>query len=162
MNNNTDTPHAEAPSVGIDDIIASLAHAHANFSQYIDHHWHDLDPRHLARSLAVHGRVAAHLGRMLRRRRAFATHCPPPVSIDTIIADLDDKVIRCGQYIDQCCDGPGDERWLRLLSIYSQNIVRLSQLRLDQRALLDTPSDEFQSVIYSALDQLSAEWGIEL
>jgi hypothetical protein len=167
MNDNSTTPRLDDLPVDVDNAIGRLADWQVYLSDYIDRHWDDLDVRQLARSLSVHGMNAVHLGRLLRDRLALGlSPYQPPAHIDDVIADLDDKLARLSQHIDRLCHDSEIEHWIRLISVYSHNVGRLSRLMCDRRALCraacDEQSGQFQEAINLALDQLSAEWGIEL
>ena len=81
-----------------------------------------------------------------------------------IVLDLLAKQNRLSRYIDSHL---GDEKMAlpdlaRLLAIHSQNASRLGRLLRDKRALSDRAADAMTAAIDQALDELSAEWGIEL
>jgi hypothetical protein len=50
----------------------------------------------------------------------------------------------------------------RLMALHSQNASRLGRLLRDKRALSGEASDGIDDATSQALDELSAEWGIEL
>ena len=84
--------------------------------------------------------------------------------IGAIVLDLLAKQDRLSRYIDTCL---GDQKTpvpdlARLLAIHSQNAARLGRLLRDKRALSDRAADAMTAAIDQALDELSAEWGIEL
>jgi hypothetical protein len=84
--------------------------------------------------------------------------------IGAIVLDLLAKQNRLSRYIDSRL---GDEKMpvpdlARLLAIHSQNASRLGRLLRDKRALSDRAADAMTAAIDQALDELSAEWGIEL
>jgi hypothetical protein len=84
--------------------------------------------------------------------------------IGAIVLDLLAKQNRLSRYIDACF---GDQKTpipdlARLLAIHSQNAARLGRLLRDKRALSDRTADAMTAAIDQALDELSAEWGIEL
>ena len=84
--------------------------------------------------------------------------------IGAIVLDLLAKQDRLSRYIDACL---GDQKTplpdlARLLAIHSQNAARLGRLLRDRRALSDRATDAMTAAIDQALDELSAEWGIEL
>jgi hypothetical protein len=81
-----------------------------------------------------------------------------------IVLDLLAKQNRLSRYIDGCLgDGKVPVQDLaRLLAIHSQNAARLGRLLRDKRALSDRAADAMTAAIDQALDELSAEWGIDL
>jgi hypothetical protein len=84
--------------------------------------------------------------------------------IGAIVLDLLAKQDRLSRYIDACL---GDQTTpvpdlARLLAIHSQNAARLGRLLRDKRALSDRTADAMTAAIDQALDELSAEWGIDL
>ncbi|MDY6877366.1 MAG: hypothetical protein SWK90_14340 [Chloroflexota bacterium] len=146
--------------------IADLADRQAGFSDYVDRRWHDLSVRQLARVLTVHGQTAVRLGRLLRDRRGMGGLGGPPVSIDAIIADLDDKLGRLSQDTDERwpeLDSENVKPWGTLVTVYSQNCVRLGQLMCTRRDLREaSSSDELDADMDAAIACLSEAWGIEL
>jgi len=129
-----------------DDRIADMADRQARFSGYIDRWWDDVSVRQLAGVLAVHGRTAVRLGQFLRDRRGVGGFGEPPMCIDEVIADLNDNLDRLSRHIDERWDELDSGRvklWCRLVTVYSQNCVRLGQLMGVRRAVRE-------------------EWGIEL
>jgi len=88
--------------------------------------------------------------------------CRPPICIDDVIADLDDKQARLSQYLDRRWRDPEVKHLDRLLAVYSHNASRLGRLLRDRCALYGEPPDPFKEIINAALDRLSEEWGIDL
>lgn len=84
--------------------------------------------------------------------------------IAAVIADLARKQQRLSQLIDHYLAGdePSVRDLARLLALHGQNASRLGRLLRDQQALSDPVTDELSQAIDFALDQLSAEWGVEL
>jgi len=171
MNDNSLHTHTSRESCidrdrGFDDCIADLADRQARFSDSIDRWWDDLSVRQLARVLAVHGRNGVRLGKLLRDRRGVGGLGESRVCIDGVIADLDDKLDRLSRDIDERwpeLDSGNVKPWCRLVTVYSQNAVRLGQLMLARRDLRETSSsDALDADMDAALDWLGKEWGIEL
>jgi hypothetical protein len=81
-----------------------------------------------------------------------------------IVCDLLAKQERLSGRIDEyLADGSLPVSDLaRLLAIHSQNASRLGRLLRDKRALSDRAADAMSEAIDRALDELSAEWEIEL
>jgi hypothetical protein len=81
-----------------------------------------------------------------------------------IVLDLLAKQNRLSRYIDQHLgdDGTPLPELARLLAIHSQNASRLGRLLRDKRVLSDGAADAMTAAIDQALDELSAEWDIEL
>ena len=152
--------------IDLDARIANLADRQAGFSDYVDRRWHDLSVRQLARVLTGHGQTAVRLGRLLRDRRGMGGLGGPPICIDDIIADLDDKLGRLSRDIDERwpeLDSENVKPWGTLVTVYSQNCVCLGQLMRARRDLRETSSsDELDADMDAALACLSEEWGIEL
>ena len=160
--------------IDLDARIANLADRQAGFSDYIDRRWHDLSVRQLARLLRGHGQMAVRLGRLPRDRRGMGGVGGPPICIDDIIADLDDKLGRLCRDIDERwpeLDSGNVKPWGRLVTVYSQNAVRLGQLMLARRALREDSFSgpgpgsgygELDGAIDAAMDRVSEEWGVEL
>ncbi|MGD8491253.1 MAG: hypothetical protein PVG54_14420 [Anaerolineae bacterium] len=91
----------------------------------------------------------------------------PPRQAEIIaatIADLAVKQQRLSALIDHCLekDAPSLRELVRLLALHGQNASRLGRLLRDQQALSDPAADELSQAIDLALDELSAEWGVEL
>ncbi len=152
--------------IDLDARIANLADRQARFSGYIDRCWHDLSVRQLVRLLGGHGQMAVRLGRLLRDRRGMGGVGGPPVRIDDIIADLDDKLGRLSRDIDERwpeLDSENVKPWGRLVTVYSQICVCLGQLIRARRDLREaSSSDELDADMDAALACLSEAWGIEL
>jgi hypothetical protein len=87
---------------------------------------------------------------------------PDPPGIDTIIARLANQQTVLSRYIDRRWSDLGAIRLARLLSIHGQCAVRLGRLLRDRRVIHGDPPDPVQQGIDLALDELSAEWGIDL
>lgn len=85
-------------------------------------------------------------------------------TIELVIADLSVKQALLSQYIDRLREDPNaDSRDLcRLLSIHGANASRLGRLLRDQQVLRGDGHDLLQQAINTALDELSAELGVEL
>ena len=150
--------------IDLDARIANLADRQAGFSDYIDRRWHDLSVRQVARVLRGHGQMAVRLGRLLGHWRALGTLGQPPVSIDDVIADLDDKLGRLCRDIDERwpeLDSENVKPWGTLVTVYSQNCVCLGQLMRARRDLREaSSSDELDADMDAALACLSEEWGM--
>jgi len=150
----------------IDDWIADVADRQARFSDYIDRRWDDPSVRQLAEVLKVHGRNGVRLGQLLRDRRALGGLDEPAICIDEVTTDLGDKLGRLSRTIDERwpeLDSGNVKPWGRMVTVYSQNAVRLGQLMRAGRALREDPSsDELDADMDAALDWLSEEWGIQL
>jgi len=124
----------------------------------------------LAGVLTVHGRNGVRLGELLRERRVMGGLGGPPICIDDVIAGLDDKLGRLSRHIDERwpeLDSGNVKPWGRLVTVYSQNAVRLGQLMRARRALREdsspgSGSGELDGVIDAAMDRVSEEWGVEL
>jgi hypothetical protein len=85
--------------------------------------------------------------------------------IATTIRDLAIKQLHLSRFIDRCMeqeDQPPLRDLIRLLALHGQNASRLGRLLRDQQALSDPAADELNQAINQALDELSAEWGVEL
>ena len=86
------------------------------------------------------------------------------VCIDQVIADLVAKQRRLSAYIDARLAeedvSPADVA--RLLALHGQNASRLGRLLRDRQALGGPELDELAEAVGLALDELSAELGIEL
>jgi GGDEF domain-containing protein len=162
MNENSSQSYA----LDLDHSIALFVKGHAQFSQYIDRHWHDLRIRELAGCLAVHARNAVCLARVLRDRIALGLRSPPPADIDLAIEDVQRKLGRLDRTIDEYWVDELDDRVCRLLNVYSQNAVRLGRLMVHRQALLQhafqDDVDELGLAFDQALRELGDQWEIEL
>ena len=166
LHTRTSREFSRGPGPDFDGCIIGLADSQARFSGYIDRWWDDLSVRQLARVLTVHGQTAVRLGRLLRDRRGMGGLGGPPICIDEVIADLDDKLGRLSRDIDERwpeLDSENVKPWGTLVTVYSQNCVCLGQLMRARRDLRETSSsDELDADMDAALDWLSKEWGIQL
>jgi hypothetical protein len=81
----------------------------------------------------------------------------------TVIRDLAVKQQALSELIDRCLAddqlSPGDLG--RLMSLHSQNAARLGRLLRDKQSL-GNDSDAIAAVVHQTLDELGAEWGLEL
>ncbi len=86
------------------------------------------------------------------------------VSIDEVIADLVAKQRRLSDYIDaRLAEGDASPAEVaRLLALHGQNASRLGRLLRDRQVLGGPELDELAEAVGLALDELSAELGIEL
>ena len=141
------------------DSIANLDAKLRRLSRYIDDCWSDLTVKRLASLLSCHARNVVWLGRMLRDRRDFGVPGPLPVQLDPVIADLDAKLRRLSQYMDDRWPaGPGAWQWVRLVRLWLRNHIRLSELQRHRDALRDAPLDDLDRAIDAALRLLPGQW----
>ena len=89
---------------------------------------------------------------------------PQAVSINHAIAGLVDKMRRLDQIIDAYereTEG-GDGFLIRLLGLYLQASTRLGRMLRDRHTLLGEGAGELASALNQVLDELGAEWGVDL
>ena len=88
------------------------------------------------------------------------------VTAHDIIADMTEKLGRLSRDIDERwpeLDSENVKPWGTLVTVYSQNCVRLGQLMRARRDLREaSSSDELDADMDAALACLSEAWGIEL
>jgi hypothetical protein len=66
----------------------------------------------------------------------------PPLDIDHLIADLDDKCTRLDQHLSRCSQHEDDKNLARLFAVYSRNMARLGRLcRLRHQLYPGIPDD---------------------
>jgi hypothetical protein len=83
-------------------------------------------------------------------------------SLDDIIQDLAIKQARLSAYIDSKGEDISVYEIVHLLQLHGRTASRLQRLLRDKRALSDEAADGLSSAVAQALDELSAEWGVEL
>ncbi|MEA3376671.1 MAG: hypothetical protein U9R72_10815 [Chloroflexota bacterium] len=95
--------------------------------------------------------------------------CLPPVTsriegrlIDTVIASLWNKQVMLSRYIDAHMHELSVAQLIPLLRVEGQNASRLGRLLRDRRALLGDTHDRLNGAIAQALEELSAELGVDL
>lgn len=81
--------------------------------------------------------------------------------IDTTIADLQRRYNQLSAYIDLKMPDLDADQYVRLTALQGQLASRLGRLIRDHQQTGEDAGD-LQQAIADALDQLSAEWGIEL
>ena len=90
---NDDASDLYRPIADTDAAIAGLVRSQGQLSRHVDRHWDELSTKHLAQLLALHGRNAARLGRLLRERRARRGQPRDllEAAIDQALAELGDE-----------------------------------------------------------------------
>lgn len=91
--------------------------------------------------------------------RSFYAEDAAAITIDQAIADLVDKLTRLDQLIDQTAE---TSVLIRLLTVHTQAISRLDRLLSSRQALSEEAGGDLPRAIHAALDELGAEWGIDL
>ena len=130
------------------------------------------------RAWAVRGssppRCAAHGGRVRGATvlADIATRDPGPAQVpkggldlNAVIYDLAEKHAQVSALIDDCLESPETARpgeMLRLMQHHAQTASRLGRLLRDQQAVSGPVDDALLAAIGRTLDELSAEWGIDL
>ena len=92
---------------------------------------------------------------------------PPPVDLDTRIADLNRRIEQLSAYIDHVTVGPEDgdidvDQYARLLSLHGQLTSRLGRLLRDKQQISPEDDSLLQQAINNALDQASEILGVQL
>jgi glucans biosynthesis protein len=128
---------------------------------------HGTDPPRCAPHGGSKARVGAPKGNQNARTHGFYVDTDVPEagwSIETVIADLSAKQARLSRYIDQLYEDDDADvmEFSRLLRLHGMNASRLGRLLKDQRALRGDTNDRLEQVLEQALDELSAEWGVDL
>lgn len=83
--------------------------------------------------------------------------------IEAVVADLAERQAQLTEYLAALMDRGADvEEVARLFALHGQNASRLGRLLRDQRALSGESADDLLDAIGKALDEISAELGIEL
>jgi hypothetical protein len=83
-------------------------------------------------------------------------------SIETAILDLSLKLAVLSRFIHAHLDELTVEQFGGLLRIHGQNLSRLGRLLRDRRAITGDTGGHFEQALDRALDQLSAELGVDL
>jgi hypothetical protein len=89
---------------------------------------------------------------------------PGLTTIDDVVEDALRKQSRLSEFIEAHLAGGemGVEELAKLLALHGQNASRIGRLLRDRQALSGQSTDDIMSAIGAALDELSAELGIEL
>jgi hypothetical protein len=90
---------------------------------------------------------------------------PSAVSINQAIAGLVDKMTRLDRITAEVQANAADTKpgdLMPLFRLYTQASSHLSRLLRDRHALSGEADDEFAAAIGQALDELGAEWGVDL
>lgn len=82
--------------------------------------------------------------------------------IETVILDLSLKLAVLSRFIHANLDDLTVEQFGGLLRIHGQNASRLGRLLRDRRAITGDTGGHFEQALDRALDQLSAELGVDL
>lgn len=117
---------------------------------------------------AAHGgrvRGATGLADIAARDLGLAQAPEGSLDLNAVIYDLAEKHAQVSALIDQCLESletasPGE--LLRLLQHHAQTASRLGRLLRDQRALVDRVDEGLLAAINRALDELSADWEVDL
>ena len=90
------------------------------------------------------------------------------MDLDARIADLDRRIQRLSEYIDQAAMGNGEEGtitvadYTRLVSLHGQLCSRIGRLLRDQQQLGGGDVSEMQAAIDQALTQAGEVLGVDL
>ena len=93
---------------------------------------------------------------------AYSQDTAQPADLDARIRDLDRRIRRLSDYID---DQPADldtGDYIALLNLHGQLTSRLGRLMRDRQQVSGDEDTELTQAMSAALDQLAKEWGIEL
>jgi len=86
----------------------------------------------------------------------------PPICIDDVIADLEDKQARLGSDLDRLWEDAEARHLNRLLAVYSRNAARLSRLLRYRCDIYGQPPDPKDVAMDLALHYVGQMWGIDL
>jgi hypothetical protein len=132
------------------------------------------------RAWAVRGssppRCAAHggrvrdssAGRQIAGKVQVAGRSVPPegsLDLNAVIYDLAEKHAQVSALIDRCLELPESaslDEVLRLMQHHAQTASRLGRLVRDQQALVGRVDERLLAAFNRTLDELSAEWGVDL
>jgi len=109
------------------------------------------------RCAAHRGRAAPQVGRRARPGGEVAGQ-----SLDPTIAELARRLDQVCAYIDEHMAELDHSAYARLAALQGTLSARLGQLMRERRELAGGVDEELIRAIYGALDELSAEWGVEL
>jgi hypothetical protein len=87
------------------------------------------------------------------------------LDLNAVIYDLAEKHAQVSALIDDCLESPetaSPAELLRLMQHHAQTASRLGRLLRDQKAVAGPVDDALLAAIGRTLDELSAEWGIDL
>jgi hypothetical protein len=76
----------------------------------------------------------------------------PPIDIDDLIEDLDEKCARLARLLDRCQGEGDDDRMVRLSALHSRNAAHLGGLFRVRRALYPRAPEEMEALIASVID----------
>ena len=85
-----------------------------------------------------------------------------PATLTQRVDDLDHRIAELSDYIDEHKLDLDVDEYVRLLELYSRMIGRLGRVRRLAQQLEGGDESELDVAIREALDELSAEWGVEL
>jgi len=116
---------------------------------------------------AAHGGAAGRPGAPVGnsnavKHGAYAVPEDPPAGMQGQIEDLDRRIERLGEYIDEHQSGWDLTQLKTALDLHSTLISRVARARQVQDRLTEGGQDEIEALINDVLDELSEEWGIEL